>query len=132
MLEIDLKKYTNKFKDAEAVLADLKKYMPDDRFSFVDRDKSVSTQIGQGVYKETGVMPIYLLDSENANNANLYIRFVQGGSPAERAGLLRGMKILSVNGDRQVDYNTGQRNGHKLFNKFFSGETLKLEVTLLI
>ncbi len=126
--EIDLKNYTNKFDNAEAVLADLKTYMPDDRFSFIDRDKSVSDQIGQGVYKETGAMPIYLLDSENSTNASLYIRFVQKGSPAERAGLLRGMKILSVNGDKQVDYNAGQKNGHKLFYKFYSGETLKLEV----
>ncbi|MFZ4261025.1 S41 family peptidase [Sphingobacterium sp. HJSM2_6] len=127
--EIDLKKYTNKFNDAEAVLTDLKKnYMPDDRFSFIDREKSVSTQIGQGVFKETGVNPIYLLDSENSSNANLYIKFVQKGSPADRAGLVRGMKILSINGDNKVDFNSGRSNGHKLFYKFYSGETLKLEV----
>lgn len=129
--QIDLQAYTGKFADAEAVLADLKKYATLDRFSFVDRTGDVSSEIQQGVYKETGAIPIFLLETAGATKAQMYIRLVQKGSPAADAGLMRGMKIVSVNGDKDVLLDPNGSNSQKaiqLYQKFFTGDKLVLEV----
>ncbi len=126
--KIDLKAFTGKFKTAEEVLDELRKSATLDRFSFVDRAGTVSEEIQQGVYKETGATPIFLLENANSTNANLYIRYVQKNSPAAKAGLIRGMRVLSINGDTKVDYNSDNANNFKNAMKFFSGETLKLVV----
>lgn len=125
--DLDLQAYTGKFKDAEEVLVDLRKYANEDRFSFVDRAGKVSEEIQEGVYEETGVIPIYL-SSDGSDNGDLYIKLVQRGSPAERAGLKRGMRVLSLNGDTQLDYLTDQQQSLRNFYAFFSGETLELIV----
>ena len=126
--EPDLKSFTGKFKTAEEVLDELRKSATLDRFSFVDRAGTVSEEIQQGVYKETGATPIFLLESAGSTNANLYIRYVQKNSPAAKAGLIRGMRVVSINGDTKVDYNSESANEFKNAMKFFSGETLKLVV----
>ena len=115
-------------KTAEEVLVDLRRYAADDRFSFVDRTGTVSEEIQQGVYKETGATPIYLSSSERTTNADMYIKLVQRGSPAEEAGLKRGMRVLRINGEERIDYQTDQANSFRNFQKFFSDEPLELVV----
>ncbi|MGO1648053.1 MAG: S41 family peptidase [Sphingobacterium sp.] len=124
----DLQAYTGKFETAEEVLVDLRRYAADDRFSFVDRTGTVSEEIQQGVYKETGATPIYLSSSERTTNADMYIKLVQRGSPAEEAGLKRGMRVLRINGEERIDYQTDQANSFRNFQKFFSDEPLELVV----
>ncbi len=129
----DLKAFTNQYKDAEEVLSALRQIIYqksgiDDRFSFIDRAGTVSEEIQQGVYKETGVTPIYLSGVNGESTGNMYIKLVQKKSPAEAAGLKRGMRVLSMNGDSKLDYDTDQAQGFKNFYKFMSGETLKLVV----
>lgn len=126
--KIDLQAYTGQFQDAEGVLADLRRFAPEDRFSFVDRAGRVGEEIEAGVHKETGATPIYLGTRDSGNNGDLYIKLVQRGSPAEKAGLKRGMRVWSINGDEQMDYLTDQAQSFGNFNKFFSGETLELVV----
>ncbi|WP_138093713.1 S41 family peptidase [Sphingobacterium daejeonense] len=120
----DLKAFTGSFQTSEEVFAALRKDAPDDRFSFVDRAGTVSEEIQQGVYKETGITPIYIsvTDQNNNTETNLYVKVVQKGSPAEKAGLIRGMKILSINGDSKIDYDTDEKQDFKNFYKVMTGE----------
>lgn len=127
----DLKAFTNPYKTSEEVLDALRKYATDDRFSFVDRAGTVSEEIQQGVYKETGATPIYItfIDENNNSETNLYIKFVQKNSPAEKAGLKRGMKIVSIDGDTKLDYTTDEKQDFKNFYKVINGEgTINLVV----
>lgn len=122
--DADLKAFTNPYKTSEEVLDALRKYATDDRFSFVDRAGTVSEEIQQGVYKETGATPIYLttVDQNNNEETKLYIKLVQKNSPAEKAGLKRGMRIVSINGDSKLDYATDEKQNFKNFYKLINGE----------
>ncbi|MGM1428661.1 S41 family peptidase [Sphingobacterium lactis] len=121
----NLRKYTEKFRSAEEVLESLKVRTQFDRFSFIDRGGRVSEEIQEGVHVETGAMPIYL---RSGNNGNLFIKLVQKGSPAEAAGLKRGMQVISINGNTKMDYRTDSLQGFSNFYKFYSGENLTLVV----
>lgn len=127
----DLKAFTGRFSTAEQVLDELRKSATQDRFSFVDRAGSVSEEIQEGVYKETGAVPIFLYETSNATKAQMYIRLVQKNSPAAKAGIIRGMKIKSVNGNTNVLLDPNGNNDQpsiNLYYKFFSGEALSLVV----
>ena len=126
--KLDLKAYTEDFDKAEDVLEALMAKTQYDRFSFIDREGTVSEEIGDGIHKETGAIPIFLSTDGTTATASLYVRFVQKNSPAEKAGLLRGMQILSINGNKNVGYLQDQANKFELYNKFFTGETLSIQV----
>lgn len=126
----DLKAFTNAYQDAEGVLAALKRSAPEDRFSFVDREGTVSEEIQQGVHKETGIVPIFItVSNQNNGEANMYVKYVQKNSPGEKAGLKRGMRIVSINGDSNLDYNKSEQKAIENYYKVVEGkETLNLVV----
>src|SRR5690606_6391502 len=98
-------------------------YATDDRFSFVDRAGTVSEEIQQGIYKETGITPIYISFTDGTTTeTNLYVKLVQKNSPADKAGFKRGMKITSINGDTKLDYDTDEKQDFKNFYRVMTGE----------
>lgn len=127
--EIDLRAFTGNLSTAEQVLDKVKSYTTLDRFSFIDREGVVGEEIGQGLHKEFGLVPDYFSPDQTAQNAKLYIKLVQKNSPAEAAGIVRGMEVLSIDGNSKIDYTTQKNQGFALVNKLFGGsEKISLQV----
>jgi hypothetical protein len=82
--------YSN-YSTPDALLQDLK-YTPIDRWSFVGRKDELTSYFDEGKYMGLGFSVKY--DPED----NLRIAYVYRDSPAGRAGLGRGDRILSING----------------------------------
>lgn len=94
---------TRSYSAAEGVLEALKGYAKDpegqpyDRFSFLDRQGSVSDEIEEGKLGNFG------LDVRYHNENDLYIKRVYPNSPAGKAGIERGWKVEAINGQTQLD-----------------------------
>lgn len=94
----DVRGNTRRFNSADAVLASLKTYARDadgealDRFSFIDRWGTVNAEIQQGLAGSFG------LEFRYNNDTDLYVKKVDVGSPADRAGVKRGWQVLRING----------------------------------
>lgn len=119
--EIDLRAFTGNFSTAEDVLKKIKTYTTLDRFSFIDREGVVGEEIGEGIHKEFGLVPDYFSSDQTAQNAKLYIKLVQKNSPAEAAGIVRGMEVLAIDGNTKVDYISQREKDFDLVNKLFGG-----------
>jgi len=94
----DIRKNTRPLNSADAVLESLKSYArtpdgdPIDRFSFLDRWGTVDAEVQQGYAGSFGI------DVRFNNDTDLYIKKVDLGSPADRAGVRRGWQVLQMNG----------------------------------
>lgn len=109
----DITKNYNKAEDVLAYLISLTPKddsgTPYDRFSFLDRQGVVNEEIQNARSTSYGMYVMYLQTAESArdnNNALLYVRMVDLNSNAYQAGLRRGDRILSINGNTKYDYNT--------------------------
>lgn len=122
--KLDLRSFTKSYSNAETVLEAIKKYTVVDRYSFIDREGVVSEEIQEGVHKETGLTPIFIstVDPNKNRVTNLYVKIVQKNSPAEKAGLKRGMQIISVNGDTKFNYDTDQKKAIAIYYKLIEGK----------
>lgn len=113
---------------ADDLLRALRQYAKDpsgqvlDRFSFLDREKSVNSEIQNSQYGDFGFNVRYL----NAND--LYIKVVYENSPAYAAGLRRGWKVVEINGRTDLDMQSmGQDNFEFLFNALY-GNLISMKV----
>ncbi|MCA5004307.1 S41 family peptidase [Sphingobacterium bovistauri] len=82
---------------------------PYDRFSFLDRQGVVNEEIQNARAISYGMYVFYLKTTESKqdnNNAHLYVRMVDLNSPSYQAGIRRGDRIISINGNTKFDYNT--------------------------
>lgn len=105
-----LRKYTQEFSSGEEVLFSLLKLTPKDpstnrpidRFSFLDRDGEISGEM-QGVATTSyGVTFFFLQDNEERNRYDLSVQMVDRASPAYAAGMRRGDRVLSINGNHKI------------------------------
>lgn len=112
-----LRSLTQKYETAEDVLDYLVSLTPNDpnsnkpidRYSFIDREGTISREIQDAVSTSYGMSVFYLQTQEaynDNNNAYLYVRMVDANSPAYAAGIRRGDRILSINGKTNFDWNT--------------------------
>jgi len=69
------------------------------KYSFID-DGTTSTKLA-GVTGDFGFLPFWIATSD------LRVKYVYPGSPAANAGLKRGYKILSINGNSNLSYDGG-------------------------
>lgn len=105
-----VQRYTFQYCTGEDVLRSLKNLTPIrgtnpiDRFSFLDRAGEVSEEIQGGMVTSFGMYVFYLMREDNSD-ADLYVRMVDKGSPAYKAGIKRGTRILSLNGNSNISYN---------------------------
>lgn len=101
---------------------------PIDRFSFLDRQGVVSEEIQNARSTSYGIYVFYLQTQETAqNNADLYIRMVDLNSSAYLAGLRRGDRILSIDGNTKIDYNTQRAQNFKGINDALNSESMKVK-----
>ena len=92
----------NRYTSVDA-LVDAIRYLPNDRFSFVDTFESYSALFNQGQVSNYG------FGYTRRSDATYVVIYVEPGSPAQAGGLKRGQQILSVNGTSvaQLDLNGG-------------------------
>lgn len=103
---------------------------PIDRFSFIDREGSVSDEIQNAVATSYGMYVFYLQTEEarlDNDNAYLYVRMVDVNSPAYVAGIRRGDRILSINGNSRFDYNTQKAQNFAGINSALSSSSMKVK-----
>ncbi|TCV19021.1 C-terminal processing protease CtpA/Prc [Sphingobacterium alimentarium] len=138
MDSVKVRNITKDFQTAEALLEHLigmtpkdpATNQPYDRFSFLDRESVVSEEIQNARSTSYGMYVIYLQTAESVkdnNNADLYIRMVDQNSSAYQAGLRRGDRILSINGNTKYDYNTQRAQGFKGINDALNTESMTVK-----
>ena len=99
---------------------------PVDRFSFLDREGVISDELEEGVTTDFGMYVFYLQTSEN-ESAHLYVRMVERNSPAYHGGLKRGAKIISLNGNSNIDYDSQEQEDFRTVDNALSSSKLIIE-----
>lgn len=129
------KEYSQYFETGETVLDYLKGLTRSsetatdyDRYSFLDRAGVVSGEIQNAVSTSFGMQVFYLQTERSGTNADLYIRMVERNSPADVAGLQRGDRIVSMNGNANIDYNSQESESFRTVNSYLNGGTLTLSI----
>ncbi len=77
---------------------------PREKYSFLD-DGTVSSQLG-GVSGDYGFSVFYKIESNDYPRPDLRIKYVSPNSPAEKAGLKRGYRIMKLNGKTNLTLNS--------------------------
>lgn len=88
------------------------------KYSFIDEGQ-VSGELG-GTQGDFGFAPFYRADTD------LRIRYVYPGSPADKAGVKRGYKVVSINGNSSFTYDNGGTNTKFVVNAFFNSRAITL------
>lgn len=78
-------------------------YPGESKYSFIDQGE-VSTSLG-GTNGDFGFEPIWIATSD------LRIKYVYPGSPADKAGLVRGYQIVKINGNSSLSYDYNSSTG---------------------
>lgn len=102
---------------------------PVDRYSFLDVGGAVSDEIQNAVVTSYGMYVFFLQTAESAqagNNYYLYVRMVDVNSPAYRAGIRRGDRILSMNGRTDLDRNAQLAQNFHGINVELSSATMNI------
>jgi carboxyl-terminal processing protease len=90
------------------------------KYSFIDEGQ-VSTQLN-GTNSNFGFAPFY-------NDVNdLRIKYIYPGSPADLAGIKRGYKILSINGNSSLSYDGGGTNTQFVINAYTSTGSITMKL----
>ncbi len=122
-----VRSYTKNYKTAENVLdwmlsltpIDPNTRKPIDRYSFLDRAGVISGEIQGAVAKSFG-MYIFYLDKE------LHVKMVDLNSPAYHAGIRRGDKILSINGNSNLGYDANKGENFKTINSYLLMNSMEI------
>lgn len=101
---------------------------PIDRYSFIDRQGVVSGELEGGVATDFGMYVFYLQTASSGNNADLYVRMVDVGSPADKSGIRRGDRIASINDNTAIDYESQQAQNFSFINSALSSSSMKLSL----
>jgi carboxyl-terminal processing protease len=90
------------------------------KYSFIDEGQ-VSTQLN-GTNSNLGFAPFY-------NDVNdLRIKYVYPGSPADLAGVKRGYKILTINGNSTLSYDNGGTNTQFVIKAYTSTGSIAMKL----
>lgn len=134
-LDFIRKNYTQYFERGEDVLDWLVSLTPKntetgkpiDRYSFLDRKGLVSEEIQDAVATSFGISVFYLQTDPNSDNADLFVRMVDKNSSAAAAGMKRGDQIVSINGDKRVDYSSQSVIDFKTLNQYLNAASLEVK-----
>lgn len=128
--------YTQYFKRGEHVLDWMLSLTPKndqtgqsiDRYSYLDREGLISDEVQDAIPTRFGIEVFYLMTEESDPNADLYIRMVERNSSAWQAGLRRGDRIVSVNNDTKIDWDSQQPTGFRTLNAYLNAASLQVVI----
>lgn len=98
-----------------------------DRYTYFDRGGFISGAVGSSPYRESMGMNLLYLQNEDNSNKYLYVAYVEKHSPAYRAGIRRGARILKLNDDANIDYNYQSDNQFYQLESYLHSNSLKVE-----
>lgn len=119
---------TRGYKTADDVLEALTQYKKDangqpvDRYSFLDRTGAVSEEIQEGLAGDFGFDIRYTAEND------LRVKLVQPNSPASAAGMDRGWRILSINGNSNISQPVLQAANFRLLLEALAGSSITLKL----
>ncbi|MGO1242545.1 MAG: S41 family peptidase [Sphingobacterium sp.] len=129
-----VRSYTRDYESAEDVLEWLKDLTRAgstgknyDWYSFLDRQGVVSGEIQDAVATSFGMYVFFLQTESSGENADLYVQMVDYKSPAYNAGIRRGTRILSIDGDTNIDYDTQFAQDFRKINEYLNASSLQLK-----
>lgn len=129
-----VRSYTKDYETGEKVLEWLKGLTKTgstgknyDWYSFLDRQGVVSGEIQDAVATSFGMYVFFLQTESSGSNADLYVQMVDYNSPAYKAGIRRGTRIISINGDKKIDYDAQLAQGFKKINEYLGSSKLSIE-----
>ena len=97
-----------------------------DWYSFLDRGGFITGAVQEGYISGFG-MDLMYLQKASAENADLFIRFIEKNSAAYNAGLRRGQQIISLNGDTKIDYNSQKSSNFNTLNNYLNTSNLEVK-----
>lgn len=98
-----------------------------DRYTYFDRGGFISGAVGSSPYRESMGMNLLYLQNEDNSNKYLYVAYVEKHSPAYRAGIRRGARILKLNDDPNIDYNSQIANHFNSLENYLYANLVKVE-----
>lgn len=111
----------HQFRTADLLLNSLRQFAKDpsgqpyDRFSFLDREKSINNEIQNAQYGDFG------LDVRYLNDQDLYVKVAFENSPAYLNGVRRGWKVLEINGKTNLSVQEMEKDNFEfLFNSLYA------------
>lgn len=106
-----------------------------DRYSFLDREGSLSTSLQDGVSEfgnkisATGNYGLEVSYASDGSKTYLYILYADKNSPAGVKGLTRGDEITAINGDTAISYDgSSGTNTTKVVNAIYNSSSVTLQV----
>lgn len=107
-----------------------------DRYSFLDRDSSLSSSLQDGVSEfggkisATGNFGMEVSYASDGSKTYLYILYADKNSPAGVQGLTRGDLITAINGDTAISYDgSSGTKTNKVVNAIYNSSSVTLKVT---
>ncbi|MFD0750357.1 S41 family peptidase [Mucilaginibacter calamicampi] len=88
------------------------------KYSFIDGGET-STELG-GAKADFGFAPLYIAVDD------LRIKYVYAGSAAGLAGIKRGYKVITINGNSNITYDNGGTRTQFVANAFFNSNSITL------
>lgn len=98
-----------------------------DRYTYFDRGGFISGAVGSSPYRESMGMNLLYLQNEDNSNKYLYVAYLEKHSPAYRAGIRRGARILKLNDDPNIDYNSQIANHFNSLENYLYANLVKVE-----
>jgi len=90
------------------------------KYSFIDEGQ-VSDEL-DGIQGDFGFAPLYTQFDDN----DLRIKYVYPGSPAGKAGIKRGDRVTTINGNSNISYDNGGPRTEFVVNAFFYSKNITL------
>ncbi len=125
--------WSSKYKTGSDMLTTMRSYAEVDnkkvdRYSFLDMSGAVAGELqgGEQIQGDYGFMPA--LAHDNDGNLYLLIEYVYKGSPAGKAGVVRGDEIIAINGNSNLDF-TSQSGVNQIDSALFSSSSVTLKLT---
>lgn len=98
-----------------------------DWYSFIDRGGFVSGAIQKAEISGFGMSLLYLQTDNTVDNADLYVKMVENNSSAFLNGIKRGYRVISINGDAAIDYNTQNEQNYSKINSYLRSSSMTIK-----
>ncbi|TWF42489.1 peptidase S41-like protein [Chitinophaga polysaccharea] len=133
-----LNPFDKQFANADSLLEQMKRYAinpttgkPFDRYSFLDRDGTLTNKLMNGVSSQAYIAATGSLGLDyapvlvpNTNKVRLFVLYADKNSPAGQAGVTRGWEITSVNGT--TDFNASSSSLDFVYNAILKSSSVTL------
>lgn len=99
-----------------------------DWYSFLVRGNTAGSNSLQNNSSPLGISVFFLQTANSGSNGDLYIRYVDAGSSAQKEGIGRGDQIISINNDANLDYDYQKAKNFTPLINYLNSNTINIKV----